>query len=136
MDDRESVIEYLSEFSLYKKITIGGQKYILTHIGLPDSATYDNLHSFDAYDFAGPDINTDYNKVYFEDIILVTGHLPTFIIDETCRGRVYRKHNHIAIDTGAVFGETLSCVCLDTDEEFYVYRNDSKISANFEQGWS
>jgi serine/threonine protein phosphatase 1 len=87
---------------------------------LPDGATLENLNTFDAYDFIGPDINADYGKAYFEDIFLVTGHIPTFIIDEAHRGRVYRKHNHIAIDTGAVFGETLSCVCLDTGKEFYV----------------
>jgi serine/threonine protein phosphatase 1 len=45
---------------------------------------------------------------------------PTFVIGEEWRGRIYRRHNHIAIGTGAVFGETLACLCLDTDEEFYV----------------
>jgi serine/threonine protein phosphatase 1 len=62
----------------------------------------------------------DYNKVYFPDAFLVTGHLPTFQIDESYRGKIYRANNHIAIDTGAVFGETLSCLCLETNEEFYV----------------
>jgi len=40
--------------------------------------------------------------------------------EESYRGKIYRANNHIAINTGAVFGETLSCLCLDTNEEFYV----------------
>jgi serine/threonine protein phosphatase 1 len=65
--------------------------------------------------------NTDYSKTYFENIFLVTGHTPTGLIDAEYKGKVYRKNNHIAIDTGAVFrGGVLACVCLETDEEFYV----------------
>ena len=118
-DKRADVIEYLSEFSLYEKISVCGQKYILTHIGIPDGATPDNLDGFDAYDFIGPEIDTNYRKVYFEDTILVTGHLPTATISKEYRGRIYRKNNHIAIDVGAVFGFGMGCVCLDTGEEFY-----------------
>jgi serine/threonine protein phosphatase 1 len=119
-EEKEGVIEYLSEFSLYEEVMIDGQTYILSHIGLPDGATTDNLDSFDAYDFVGPDINTDYGKEYFKDIILVTGHIPTIVIDKAHCGRVYRKHGHIAIDTGAAFGYGMGCVCLDTGEEFYI----------------
>ena len=94
------------------------QEYVLTHSGVPDGAALDNLDTYDAYDFIIS--YSDYNKAYFEDAFLVTGHLPTYSIDETYRGKIYRKNNHIAIDTGAVFGETLACLCLDTGEEFYV----------------
>ena len=45
--------------------------------------------------------------------VLVTGHYPTK------NGKVWRGNNHIRIDTGCVFGGTLCCVCLETDEEFY-----------------
>ena len=34
--------------------------------------------------------------------------------------RIYKKNNHIAIDCGAVYGNRLGCICLDTMEEFYV----------------
>jgi serine/threonine protein phosphatase 1 len=123
-DEREGVVEYLSEFSLYETVTVNGKNYILTHAGLPDGAAPDNLDDFDVYDFVTA--GTDYYKTYFDDFFLVTGHRPTCLIDDTRRGKVYRKHNHIAIDTGFAQEECeqMACVCLDTGEEFYVLRCD------------
>jgi len=117
-EEREYLLEYLEEFSLYETVSVGGRKYFLTHSGLPFDMTAKNLDDYDAWDFATAEI--DYNRQYFKDAILITGHLPTFIIDEAYRGKIYRKNNNINIDTGAVFGDTLACLCLDTDEEFYV----------------
>ena len=113
-----NVLKYLKTFAPFKKVTVNGKKFILTHAGLPDSADYNNLEKYDMFGFVTA--KTDYTKIYFEDIFLVTGHIPTGLIDAEYIGRVYRKNNHIAIDTGAVFGGVLSCVCLETDEEFYV----------------
>ena len=61
----------------------------------------------------------EYEKIYFEDRYIITGHTPTGYIDENYIGRICRKNRHIAIDCGAVFGAPLGCVCLDTLEEFY-----------------
>ena len=124
-DEREDLLEYLEDFSLYEMINIQGKKFILTHIGLPKGAALNHLDSFDAYDFiADPDTDTDYGKQYFEDIFFVTGHVPTFNLGEAYKGRIYREHNHIALDTGAVFtdksGGIMGCICLETDEEYYV----------------
>ena len=118
MDERLALVEYLGEFSLYETLIVNGQKYILTHAGLPAGATPGNLGRYDAWDYVTAEI--DYKKTYFPDAFLVTGHLPTYVIDEVWRGRIYRENRHIAIDVGAVFGEALGCVCLDTGEEFYV----------------
>ena len=62
---------------------------------------------------------SEYEKEYFPDKYIVTGHTPTGFIDKAYKGRIYRKNNHIAIDCGAVFGNPLGCICLDTFEEFY-----------------
>lgn len=118
MKERKYIFDYMSEFSLYETVRINGKTFILTHSGIPEGAKPDNLDSYDPYDFLSSE--TDYNKKYFDDIFLVTGHLPTLVIDKKYRGRIYRANNHIAIDTGAVFGERMGCICLDTDEEFYV----------------
>lgn len=62
----------------------------------------------------------DYQKVYFSDRILVTGHLPTQLIGTNPRpGYVFQKNNHLAIDCGACFGGRLAMVCLDTGEIYY-----------------
>ena len=117
-DDRGYLLEYIEEFSLYEIIKVNGKQFFLTHFGIPKGATLKNLDQYDGYDFIEAELN--YKKEYFKDTIIVTGHLPTFIIDEAYRGRIYRAGNIINVDTGAVFGETLACLCLETDEEFYV----------------
>ena len=118
VEERKIIFEYLLEFSLFEQVTVNGQKYILTHAGLPEGATQNNLHMFDLYDFTIATV--DYNKEYFSDVVLVSGHTPTFHRGEAYRGKVFRGNNHLAIDTGGVFGETFACVCLDTGEEFYI----------------
>ena len=120
-EDKEFIIDYIEEFSLYDVITINNQTYILTHSGLPEGATLENLDEYDAYDFIMT--KTDYNKIYFDDAILVTGHWPVMTDEGKLSGKVWRGNNHLRIDTGCVFGGTLSCVCLDTGEEFYVESN-------------
>ena len=58
--------------------------------------------------------------MYFEDMLIVTGHTPTGFIDPEYAGQIWKGNNHIAIDCGAVFGNHLGCICLDTMEEIYV----------------
>ena len=58
--------------------------------------------------------------MYFEDMLIVTGHTPTGFIDPENTGQIWKGNNHIAIDCGAVFGNPLGCICLDTMEEIYV----------------
>ena len=117
-DEQQQVIQYLSTFSTHETVIVSGKRYILVHAGLPDGSTPDNLDSFRIQDFVAA--QTDYKKQYFVDAFLVTGHVPTDLIDAECKGKVYRRHNHIAIDAGAVFGGVLACVCLDTGAEYYV----------------
>ena len=118
-DERVFLIEYISELSLYEIVKVKGKTYIMTHAGLPNGATSKNLDQFDAYDFFMASV--DYEKRYFsDDVYMVTGHFPTYVIDENCRGKIYRMNNHLAIDVGAGYGGGLGCICLDTLEEFYV----------------
>jgi serine/threonine protein phosphatase 1 len=117
-EEREFILEYFREFVPYEMITVNNKQFILTHSGLPESATVNNLESYDFQDFIYA--KTDYGKIYFNDTFLITGHTPTFLISPEYENKIYRKNNHIAIDTGAVFGGVLSCFCLETEEEYYV----------------
>ena len=117
-EEREDYLEYLEEFSLFEVVKVNGKKYILTHAGLPKGATMKNLGTFDAYEFTTATV--DYDRQPFNDVIVVTGHYPVINVGDEQRSKIYRKDNHIAMDTSAVFGKNMSCLCLDTDEEFYV----------------
>lgn len=111
------VIDYIESFSIYGEITVGGRKFHLSHT-LPDYNPNKPIHDVSYLEFIYG--QTDYEKIYANDTLFVTGHTPTMLIDPAYKGRIYKKNNHIAIDCGAVFGGRLGCLCLDTLEEFYV----------------
>ena len=114
--EKEVIRRFLESRPVFAEIRVNGQTFHLSHT-VPEaermrdpgrSVLTDFLFSFPEYD-----------KVYFPDRILITGHTPTGLIEETSAGRIWKKNNHIAIDCGAVFGGKLGCICLDTGEEFY-----------------
>ena len=119
-EEREMVLDYLGEFSLFETLNVNDNKYILVHGGLgnfsPDKKLED--YSIDEIVWERP----DYNKAYFDDVYVITGHTPTQYIEDNDRpGYIYRKNNHIAIDCGACsMTGRLAAICLDNDEEYYV----------------
>lgn len=115
---RESVIEYLGEFELYEEIEVNENKFILVHGGLVNFDENKELSEYGIHDIIWG--RCDYARQYYTDKHLVTGHTPTYNISEKYRGKIYRENNHIAIDCGAVYGERLGCICLNTLKEFYI----------------
>ena len=115
--DKSKILAYISTFFYFQDIEVGGQKFLLSHT-VPPKETLLDFEGCSLLEYVAGD--PEYDKVYFEDKLIVTGHTPTFLIDEEYDGRIYKNNNHIAIDCGAVFGGKLGCICLDTMEEFYV----------------
>lgn len=117
-EEKQRIIEYFEEFSLYEEVEASGNKFILVHGGIANFDFNKSLHEYHIRDFIWG--RCDYSKQYYPDKFLVTGHTPTNNINKEYKGRIYQNNNHIAIDCGAVFGGKLGCICLDTLEEFYV----------------
>lgn len=115
---RDNIMEYLGEFELYEELEVNGNSFVLVHGGLVGFEEDKDLSEYDIHDIIWG--RCDYARQYYKDKYLVTGHTPTYNIDENYRGKIYRRNNHIAIDCGAIYGGTLGCICLDTLEEFYV----------------
>lgn len=110
-EDKESIIDYLSEFQCYEEVEAGGKTFVLAHAGIDGFDPNKELDDYDekAFVFA----KTDYSKPYFKNKYLITAHLPTVAINPKLMGKVYSKNGHIAIDCGAAYGGKLACVCLD-----------------------
>ncbi len=120
MDDegRSWVMEYLCEMSLYEEINAGGREYLLVHSGIGD---FDPDKSVSDYGIKELVLSvTDYKKIYYPDKILVTGHTPTYKIDKSFRGQIYRNGEHIALNCSEDGGGYLAAVCLDTGDEYYI----------------
>lgn len=115
--NRHAVLNYLNSLPLFEKLTVEGRRFFLAHT-VPEKSRMLDFDNCRISDFIMGE--PEYEKVYFEDKIIVTGHTPTGFIDPEYTGRIWKGNNHIAIDCGAVFGNPLGCICLDTMEEIYV----------------
>lgn len=115
--DRKKVLTYLDSFLIYDEVKTGGNHYFLSHT-VPKKERMLHFDSLLWQEFIAGE--AEYEKQYFDDRILVTGHTPTSLIDEKYAGRIYSKNNHLAIDCSAAFGGRLACVCLDTQDMFYI----------------
>ncbi len=116
LDDEEKldIIDYLEEFTLFDEVTLkkSGKQFVLVHAGLKNFSADRNLEDYELKELLTQ--CPDYDKVYFDDKILVTGH------KITPDNKVINKNNHLAINCGCAFGGALACVRLDDMKEFYV----------------
>lgn len=115
--ERQLILRFLQSLPLFTEFQLEDRVFHLSHT-VPEKAVLMDVRGLTPSDFIFS--RAEYDKVYFPDKILVTGHTPTGLIDPTSSGRIWQKNNHIAVDCGAVFGGPLGCICLDTGEEFYV----------------
>lgn len=119
-EEKEEILEYFQEFSVYEEIFLNGKRFILVHAGLHEFEEGKDLEEYDFIDFIFH--RTDYGKRYFQDenTVLVTGHTPTCLIREDKLPLVYEENGHVAIDCGCVYGERLAAYCLDDGSVTYV----------------
>ena len=119
LDDNEkrAVLSFLDSLPFYEKIIVKGQKFFLSHTVCEKEKMLD-IEKCAMRDFIIGE--PEYEKVYFEDMTIVTGHTLIGLIDPAYKGRIWKGNRHIAVDCGAVFGNPLGCICLDTMEEIYI----------------
>ncbi len=114
---QKKILAYMNSFLIYDEVEAGGKRFFLSHT-VPEKARIQNFDTLKWQELIVGE--PEYEKEYFSDKFIVTGHTPTSLIDEKFTGRIYQANHHIAIDCGAVFGNPFGCICLDTMQEFYV----------------
>ncbi|MCR4616527.1 MAG: metallophosphoesterase [Clostridiales bacterium] len=94
--DREDIIDYLSEFSIYEETTVDGVNYVMVHAGIKDFSPDKDMddYSFDQIIFEP----ADYSKVYFADKVLVTAHTPVADLGHSEKSLFYKENNHICVN--------------------------------------
>ena len=120
-DDRESVREYLEEFTLYEELNVKDRSFVLTHSGLSDFDKNRDLGDYKLFDYLLS--SHEPGEKLYDDKILVFGHTPTFEFGKKYEGRIIKTDSFINVDCGAMYkdkGGRLGCIRLDDLEEFYV----------------
>ena len=118
ISEKRKIIKYLSDFKYYDEIKVNNINYVLIHGGFNDFNPNKELYEYTVNELTNSRL--DYNKIYYKDKIIISGHTPTKLIDKEYTGKIIKKNNHIAIDCGCVFKCGLGCICLDNMKEYYV----------------
>lgn len=111
-EQREGVLDYLSEMTLFEEVEAGGKEYLLVHAGIANYDPDTDLADYQPEDFFFEASDTSYAPI--EGKTLIVGHAPTK------SNRIERDAGIVFIDCGVCEGGKLACLCLETDEEFYV----------------
>ena len=120
-EDREDILDYLRDMSLYAQAEAGGNAFLLVHANLNRFEPGKSLESYELTDFlfGSPDLD----RPCFQDRFLVFGHTPVQLLREQAgeppSDAIFRRGNLIGIDCGCGFDGPLGCLCLETLEEFY-----------------
>lgn len=111
-EEREGVLEYLEEMTLYEDLLVKGKRYVLTHAGIADYDVDAELDEYLPEDFFSEPLDASYALI--DGATVVVGHVPTR------SGKIERGEGSIFLDCGACEGGKLGCLCLDTGKEYYV----------------
>lgn len=116
---QQRILSLLQSLPHRASLTVSGQVYHLSH-SLPDEPPVKENTPKRDFLWGEP----DYRFSYEDHTVFITGHTPTHLIDPACHGRIWRGNGHIAIDCAAAYGGALGCVCLETQEEYYVTQEE------------
>lgn len=128
-EERQDVLEYLEDCSVYEEVSVNGREYVLVHAGINGFRPEKMMGEYGLADLILH--RADYDRKYFEDKFLITGHTPAFKIREDGEPMVYEKNGHIAIDCGCIYGCRLAAYRLDDGKAFYV---DSHQEVRYRKG--
>ncbi len=111
-EEREGILDYLSEMVLFEEVEIKGKEYVLVHAGIADYDAESDLDDYQPEDFFTEPLSPDHPLIDGKTVIV--GHKPT------ASGKIERGEGSIFLDCGCENGGKLACLCLETGEEFYV----------------
>lgn len=110
-DEREGVLEYLEDMTLFEETDVGGKRYVMLHAGIADYDPDTDLWDYQPEDFFSEPLDASYALI--DGATVIVGHAPTR------SGKIERGEGSIFIDCGVCDGGKLGCLCLESGEEFY-----------------
>lgn len=113
-EEREGVLDYLSDLPGFDFAEVGGKEYLLTHSGVANFEKGKDIYDYDENDFC-----SERGVEKFPGMTVLCGHRPT-TENYDKSGCIYHGDGFIAVDCGAARGGSLGCLRLDDMKEFYV----------------
>lgn len=118
-DEKEGFLDYLSDLPVFEEVTLKNNKeFVLTCRGIDNFEKNADLYDYELDDFMNGYL--DIEKTYYNDKIMVVGYVD---YEHTPAGRSYKvnaKNNNIALACDMSETDDVVCVCLETNEEYYV----------------
>lgn len=110
-EEREGVLEYLEEMTLFEEVEVNGKNYLLVHAGIADYDPDTDLEDYQPEDFFAEPLDASYPLI--DGTTVIVGHAPT------ASGKIERGEGSIFLDCGNAEGGKLACLCLENGKEYY-----------------
>lgn len=118
-EKKQEIIKFLAELPLALEVEANSRHYILIHGGPTKNFNVEWENGIISEDILWKRFETCSAKdVICPGKIIVVGHTPTSLYGYD--GEIITIGDKRLIDCGCVFGDALGCLCLDTEEKFYV----------------
>ncbi len=118
-DSKEGFLDYLSDLPVFEEVTLrNGKEIVLTCRGIDGFDKNTDLYDYELDSFMNGYLDID--KSYFEDKTMVVGYLDYEHTPLGRAGKVTAKNNNIALACDMSENDEVVCICLDTNDEYYV----------------
>lgn len=117
-DAKEGFLDYLSDLPVFEEADVKGKQFVLTCRGIDNFDDSKDLYDYELEDFMNGYI--DIEKTYYSDKTMVVGYLDYEHTPAGRAGKVTAKSNNIALACDMSENDDLVCICLETNDEYYV----------------
>lgn len=116
-DTVADVVAYLRSAPLYRTVRADGREFLLVHSGLGAFAPEKTMDGYAVEELLWT--RPRLTQKYFDDVLTVLGHTPTYFYGPEHRGKVLFTDTWIDLDTGAAYGEAPALLRLEDLAVFY-----------------
>ncbi len=118
-DTKEGFLDYLSDLPVFEEVTLkNGKEFVLTCRGIDNFDKNIDLYDYELDDFMNGYL--DIEKTYFNDRTMVVGYIDYEHTPAGRAGKVTAKNNNIALACDMSENDDVVCICLETNDEYYV----------------
>ena len=118
-DEKEGFLDYLSDLPVFEEVELkNGKEFVLTCRGIDNFDPNKDLYDYELEDFMNGYLDMD--KTYYNDKFMLVGYLDYEHTPAGRSGKVTANNNNIALACDMSENDDVVCVCLETNDEYYV----------------